>query len=129
MQVAISAGNPTGVLVAFKKSVLDLLMWRGAFCSGSGAAGQTTALPGDLTVANILFIPLLKTSGADGVLPVPYPSLLDLLAAGDANAVNVYLTALAAGDFFTPAFFSPTATRASGAAWLAEITWPHSTPR
>ena len=130
MQVAISAGNPVGVLTTFKKSVLDLFMWRGAFCTTGSSIAQITALSGTLAAGNIFFLPLLKTSGADGVLPVFYPSLLlELIATGDVDAVNVYLTALAAGDFFVPVFFSPTATPASGAAWFAEITWPHSTPR
>lgn len=122
-KAAISTNNPFGVLVQFKKSILDFLMWRAAFALGTFP--QQTGQQGVFSAGGLFLLPLAKTSGADGVFPEFYPPAIALVALGDADAINAYFDNIAAGNFYVPAFFSP-AVDPQGNFWNVEISWPGS---
>jgi hypothetical protein len=128
-QAALTVNNPTGVLINFKKSTLDALMWRAAFCGSSGSLDQITALSGFFASGNLFVSPLAKTSGADGNFPEFYPNVFGLLLAGDLAGANAYFDEIAKGNFYIPTYFEPVVDPGNENFWLAEITWPHSVPR
>lgn len=128
-RTAVSANNPTGALVQFKKSILDFLMWRGAFSVSTNIGiSQECGIEGTISVGGLFILPLAETSGADGAFPVFYPSLVSLIATGDVAAIQAYLDNIAAGNFYVPLYFQPLVDPGANL-WLAEITWPHSVPR
>ena len=72
-------------------------------------------------------LPLVKTSGADGVFPEFYTNLAYTLATPDPARFIADVKSIADGNFYVPVIFGP--EDPSAFAWSAEINWPHSIAR
>ncbi len=125
MATAVLAANAYGFQLDMLKSCAnDSFVWGGRTVNGLGTPVASTSV-----VFGSVFepLPLLRTSGADGVAPVFYTTFEEAVAASDPDVGADFIASLkevAKGNFFVPAMIV-----ADAAEVITTLEWPHSIAR